>query len=74
LQKKKRVFKLISSKEEVVMIWDALIITCIGMGGVFLFLFLLICGMQILRIVISGNRSQDLEKIAIAVALTHHQK
>lgn len=56
------------------MILEALKITCIGMGGVFLFLFLLICSMQILRIAVADNNRRDLKKIAAAIALAHHQK
>lgn len=57
------------------MVFEALIITCIGMGGVFLFLFLLICAMQILRIIVDNqNDIQNMDKIAAAIAVVHHQK
>lgn len=56
------------------MILEALMITCVGMGGVFLFLFLLICGLHILEIAAADNRRQDLAKVAAALAFVKHQK
>ncbi len=56
------------------MISEALKITIIGMGGVFVFLFLLICGMNILRIALANTSRDNLSKIAAAIALAKHQE
>ncbi len=56
------------------MISEALTITIIGMSGVFVFLFLLICGMNILRIILENNTRKDLTKVAVAIALAKHQE
>ncbi len=56
------------------MISEAIMITLIGMGGVFVFLFLMICGMNILRIALTGSKRNDLDKVAVAIALARHQQ
>lgn len=55
------------------MITEALKITIIGMGGVFFFLLMMICALNILRVCISGSDNK-LSKIAIAIALAKNKE
>ena len=50
------------------MILNALLITGIGMGGVFAFLMLLMAGMSVLHRVIEQTASRQSDKIAVAIA------
>lgn len=50
------------------MILNALLITGIGMGGVFAFLLLLITGMTGLRLLAGRIGPSDREKVAVAIA------
>lgn len=50
------------------MILNALLITGIGMGGVFAFLMLLMAGMSVLHRVIEQTDSRQSDKIAVAIA------
>ncbi len=51
------------------MISQSLLITVLGMGGVFFFLFLLVCCMHLLEGLVPVHRTQSLEKIAVAIAV-----
>ena len=55
---------------------EALFITIAGMGGVFSFLLLLILAMTGLRFVCAhqNNNRTDLDKVALAIALTQRGK
>lgn len=56
------------------MMTQALMITLLGMGGVFFFLILLVCAVQILRILMDQKNTSDLSKIAVAIAVAENQK
>lgn len=60
------------------MISEALIITAIGMAGVFLFLLLLICAMHILRICVAepsgGADDEELAQVAVAITAARRKK
>lgn len=56
------------------MMTEAFIITLLGMGGVFFFLFLLICVLNILRLTAGANKSSELSRIAAAIAVAKHQE
>ncbi len=56
------------------MISQSLLITVLGMGGVFFFLFLLICCMHLLEGLVSVRADTAREKIAVAVALARRQQ
>lgn len=51
------------------MITESLIVTLLGMGSVFFFLFLLVCFMHLLAIVLKENKTQDMDKKALAIVL-----
>ena len=55
---------------------EALFVTVTGMGGVFAFLVLLVLAMKILHYACEKlvSRSTDLDKIALAIALTQRRK
>ena len=55
------------------MMTQALIITLLGMGGVFFFLILLICVLNILRVAAGKENSSDLSRVAAAIAIAKHQ-
>lgn len=56
------------------MITQSLLITVIGMGGVFFFLFLLICCMHLLEGLVPMPKNKKLEKIALAIAVAKRGK
>lgn len=56
------------------MISQSLLITVLGMGSVFFFLFLLICCIHVLSGVVTGLQKPALNKVALAVALTKQQR
>lgn len=56
------------------MMTQALMIALLGMGGVFFFLVLLICALQILRLTVGASKSTRLSKIAAAIAVAKHQQ
>lgn len=56
------------------MMTEAFIITLLGMGSVFFFLFLLICVLNILRLTAGGTKSSELSRIAAAIAVAKHQE
>ncbi|MBQ7413530.1 MAG: OadG family protein [Alphaproteobacteria bacterium] len=56
------------------MILQALWITFIGMAGVFGFLLFLIAGMAFLRYLIERTGKNNLDKIAIAIAIAQAQE
>lgn len=56
------------------MLEQAVIITLLGMGSVFVFLLLLICALNILRLWASGNQSKELAKIAVAIAVAKRER
>lgn len=49
------------------MLSEAIMITALGMGGVFMLLALLICVLHILQIL--AGKDADLEKVAVAIAV-----
>ena len=51
------------------MITESLIITLLGMGSVFFFLFLLVCFMHLLSIVLKEDTAQNMDKKALAIVL-----
>lgn len=51
------------------MITESLIITLLGMGSVFFFLFLLVCFMHLLSIVAKEGDSKNMDKKALAIVL-----
>ncbi len=51
------------------MISDGLLITVLGMGGVFYFLFLMICCMHVLGLSGKSSQKAELEKIATAIVV-----
>lgn len=51
------------------MITESLIITLLGMGSVFFFLFLLVCFMYLLSIVAKEGDSKNMDKKALAIVL-----
>ena len=51
------------------MITESLIITLLGMGSVFFFLFLLVCFMHLLSIVLKEDTTQNMDKKALAIVL-----
>ncbi len=56
------------------MITQSLLITVLGMGGVFFFLFLLVCCMHLLEGLIPMPKNKKLEKIALAIAVAKRGK
>lgn len=56
------------------MITQSLLITVLGMGGVFFFLFLLICCMHLLEGLVPMPKNKKLEKIALAIAVAKRGK
>ena len=56
------------------MIWNALQITLIGMGGVFAFLVLLMGAMGVLRRTVERSVCDEKEKIAIAIAVARSRE
>ncbi|MBQ3117585.1 MAG: hypothetical protein IJC11_04615 [Alphaproteobacteria bacterium] len=55
------------------MITQSLIITLLGMGGVFFFLFLLICFMNLLHLCIPKSKT-NLNKVAAVIAVALNRK
>lgn len=55
------------------MISESILITVLGMGSVFFFLFLLICFMHLLAL-FSLPAKKDMAKIALAIAVARHQQ
>ena len=51
------------------MISQSILITILGMGGVFFFLFLLICCMHLLESVVPVHSTKTLEKVALAITV-----
>lgn len=56
------------------MITQSLLITVLGMGGVFFFLFLLVCCMHLLEGLVPMPKNKKLEKIALAIAVAKRGK
>lgn len=56
------------------MVSESILITILGMGSVFFFLFLLICFMHLLSLLTGDEKKSDLSKIALAIAIAHHQQ
>lgn len=56
------------------MIEQSFLITVMGMGCVFFFLFLLVCFMNLLRVILTGYTKQTLDKEALAVVLALKEK
>lgn len=65
---------MIVLQEGFFMMTEAFIITLLGMGSVFFFLFLLICVLNILRLTAGGTKSSELSRIAAAIAVAKHQE
>ncbi len=51
------------------MIQESLMITLLGMGSVFFFLFLLVCFMHLLSVVMTGKNTNNMDKKALAIVL-----
>ena len=57
------------------MISESLVITCVGMGGVFLFLSLMIFVMESMRIFIARTEKKKVsDKIAAVIAIVQSQE
>lgn len=56
------------------MISESILITVLGMGSVFFFLFLLICFMHLLALLSVSDKKSDLAQIALAIAVARHQQ
>lgn len=57
------------------MISGSLFITCVGMGGVFLFLSLMILVMELMRIIVSRTEKKKVsDKIAAVIAIIQNQE
>lgn len=56
------------------MISESILITVLGMGSVFFFLFLLICFMHLLALLTGGEKKADLAKIALAIAIARQRQ
>lgn len=56
------------------MIEQSFLITVMGMDSVFFFLFLLVCFMNLLRVILTGYTKQTLDKEALAVVLALKEK
>ena len=51
------------------MIQASLMITLLGMGSVFFFLFLLVCFMHLLSVVMTEKNTNNMDKKALAIVL-----
>lgn len=51
------------------MITESLIITLLGMGSVFFFLFLLVCFMHLLSVLVKEDKNKNMDKKALAIVL-----
>lgn len=51
------------------MITKGLIITLLGMGSVFFFLFLLVCFMHLLSVLVKEDKNKNMDKKALAIVL-----
>lgn len=51
------------------MIQESLMITLLGMGSVFFFLFLLVCFMHLLSVVMTEKNTNNMDKKALAIVL-----
>ncbi len=51
------------------MIQESLMITLLGMGSVFFFLFLLVCFMHLLSVVMMEKNKNNMDKKALAIVL-----
>ena len=56
------------------MLIESLIITALGMGSVFFFLFILVCFMNLLHFICPNQKEQKADKIALAIAYALQQK
>ncbi len=56
------------------MIEESILITVMGMGSVFFFLFLLVCFMNLLRVVLEEFSKRNFDKEALAIVLALHEK
>lgn len=56
------------------MISQSLLITVLGMGSVFFFLFLLICCIHVLSGIVTVTHKPALNKVALAVALAKQHR
>lgn len=56
------------------MLNESLIITALGMGGVFFFLFIMICFMNLLRFVCPNEQTKKSDKVALAIAYALQRK
>ncbi|MBO7243871.1 MAG: OadG family protein [Alphaproteobacteria bacterium] len=56
------------------MVYQSLLITIMGMSSVFFFLFLLVCFMNLLRVVLDISSKKNLDKEALAIVLALKEK
>ncbi len=54
------------------MLMQSLIITLLGMGSVFFFLFLMICCMHLLHGLVGTKQEKTLDKIALAIVMAQN--
>ena len=65
---------ILKKSKGAIMIEQSFLITVMGMGSVFFFLFLLVCFMNLLRVILTGYTKQTLDKEALAVVLALKEK
>ncbi len=65
---------LLKLSKGVIMVYQSLLITIMGMSSVFFFLFLLVCFMNLLRVVLDISSKKNLDKEALAIVLALKEK
>lgn len=56
------------------MLTQSLIITLLGMGSVFFFLFLMVCSMYVLQGIVCTRQKEILDKIALAIIIAQNNR
>ena len=65
---------LLKLSKGVIMVYQSLLITIMGMSSVFFFLFLLVCFMNLLRVILDISSQKNLDKEALAIVLALKEK
>ena len=65
---------LLKLSKGVIMVYQSLLITIMGMSSVFFFFFLLVCFMNLLRVVLDISSKKNLDKEALAIVLALKEK